>query len=439
MKRYIFALIVMLVYTTTPNCPAEAMPLLDRGWSPTSLFSTMHSDHVPGEFFVVQDKGGQTITETSRQVYRGDEIILPDGRHYRVTKVKDNKAQAKLLGENKEYLSYLEFFQQVPALPASTDEWRERPVGVYHTHTAESYKPTSGDAFVPFEGDVYAVGESFVQALENENIEVIYYKTPHDPHDNNAYVRSRRTAVGIMKNNPIAIFDIHRDGISNPAVYRANVEGQDIAKVRIVIGRQNPKRAANEDFAKRLMAYAEGLYPGLIKDIFIGRGSYNQDLISTALLLEAGTYTNTVEEAERGIVLFADAVPVILGLTVAENGVVTGTWEEQNRSGWRTAGLLVLITLLGAGAFLLISTGNFEKAVERLTLASRRVTNSTATKSSLERVKAAAQGIRERSSEKAERAHNRLQDISQRLRQNAAKKPENNKQRKNPERKEEDE
>ena len=38
-------------------------------------------------------------------------------------------------------------------------------------------------------------------------------KTPHDPHDAMAYDRSRRTAAELLKKNPIALLDIHRDAV----------------------------------------------------------------------------------------------------------------------------------------------------------------------------------------------------------------------------------
>jgi stage II sporulation protein P len=348
--------------------PVEAGIEIERHWSPFSLLSIKDLDHRTGQCITIRDQNDQVITETARQVMVGDEIILPDGRHYRVKKVKNDMAKAKLLGSDKHYLSWLEYFQSNPAIPVAAD-WKDKPVGVYHTHTGESYLPDSGTDSKPYEGDIYLVGQSFVSELEKEKTNVIYYETPHDPHDSNAYMRSRRTAIGIMKNDPVAVFDIHRDGVPDPNKYRVTIDGKQVAQVRLVIGKQNPHRDTNTEFAKRLMAYAEKQHPGLIKDLYIGRGNYNQDLLSTAVLLESGTHTNSLAECQQGMILFADIIPVILGLTGeeeagAEEIVGAGPIKETETSGWTTAIWLLVITIASVGAFLFISTGSMEKALE---------------------------------------------------------------------------
>ncbi|WP_051688230.1 stage II sporulation protein P [Desulfofalx alkaliphila] len=334
-----------------------------------------YSEHQEGLHYLLRDEKGQLVTEVSRPVYSGDELILPDGKHYRVSRVVDKTVTVKLLGENKKYLGWLEFFKNKPVQATAANDWRERPVGIYHSHTGESYVPSSGEALVPFEGDIYRVGEKFEKALTAKNIDVIYYQTPHDPHDNNAYVRSRRTASGILRGNPVAIFDLHRDGVPDPTDYRTEIDGEQVAKIRIVVGRQNGNRKVNQDFAKRLMAHAEQLYPGIMKDIYIGRGNYNQDLLSTSLLLEVGTYTNSLEEAERGIMLFTDTVPVVLGLTEEDVKAAAGTVDEMGAGGWRKALALIFTTVLVAGVFMLINAGSYEKALERVVQSLRGAVN----------------------------------------------------------------
>ncbi|MBO8137223.1 MAG: stage II sporulation protein P [Desulfotomaculum sp.] len=326
--------------------------------------------HEAGKNCRVKDGNGSIITELACQVFIGDEILLPDGRLYRVNEVKENAANADFKGIDKDYIHWLKYYKKA-AVQTTTRQWKKRPVGIYHTHTDESYLPESGKAIEPFQGDIYQVGQHFADYLRSVGVNVLYYKTPHDPHDNNAYIRSRRTAAGILKNNPAALFDIHRDGVPSSSKYRVKIDGRMVAKVRLVIGKQNPRYPSNKDFAKRLMAYAHQLYPGLIKDLYMGSGSYNQDLLSTAVLVEAGTYTNTLEEALKGITLFAEAVPPVLGLTA---GVGPGevAIEEHSRSSWAVAGWLFIITLMSAAAFYFISRGNFEKTVETAALTIRK-------------------------------------------------------------------
>ncbi len=54
--------------------------------------------------------------------------------------------------------------------------------------------------------------------------------------------------------------------------------------------------------------------PGLSEGIFIGKGDYNQDLSPRAMLIEVGAHTNSKEEAEKGVKLFAQSLPVVLGM-----------------------------------------------------------------------------------------------------------------------------
>jgi stage II sporulation protein P len=184
-------------------------------------------------------------------------------------------------------------------------------VVVYHTHSDESYIPTSGTAVKPGEGDIYAVGSAFREALKDTGISVAHSYNQHDPHDINAYHRSRRTAYQLLKQQPDAAFDIHRDSAPLES-YLTVVNGQDISRVMIVIGRSNPNQEINLAFAQDIKAIADELYPGLMRGIYMGRGDYNQDLYPTSLLFEIGVEHITLEEAKQGAVCLADIVSLAL-------------------------------------------------------------------------------------------------------------------------------
>ncbi|WP_424658605.1 stage II sporulation protein P [Desulfofundulus sp.] len=316
----------------------------------------------------MKDEQGRVISQVSRRVAVGDEIFTAEGRHYRVVKIQGNTASARFVGMDKDLLAYNEFYShlEVPVTLMARDT---RPVGIYHTHSDESYVPTDGSESRPFKGGIYQVGETLVSRLKNKGVRVDYDKTPHDPHDDNAYYRSRRTAMRLMQNNPIAIFDVHRDGVPDPSYYRRSISQQQVAQTRLVVGRENPRMQANLDFAKRLMSYANTVHKPIVKEIFTAKGNYNQDLMPTALLIEAGTHTNTKVEAEKGIALLADAVPVVLGLAgPAPAGAPKPITDRTARTpgSWKALGWIVALTLLGGGAFLLISAGSWDRAKSRL-------------------------------------------------------------------------
>ncbi len=323
-------------------------------------FQYVDNEHKAGSTYKIKDEKGVLLTIVSRRVLAGDELITSNGNHYRIQKVDSNSAAAKFLGMDKEFLAYNEYFSEV-TIPAAATEWSKRPVAIYHTHTDESYLPSDGRFSIPFNGGIIQVGDSYKTTLSREGVNVLHDKTPHDPHDNNAYYRSRRTAFQLMKKNPIAIFDIHRDGVDDPEIYREYIDNKNVAQIRIVVGRQNPHMATNLDFAKRMMAYANKINPTIVNEIFIAHGNYNQDLMSTAVLLEAGTYTNQKEEAIKGVQLLASAVPMVLGIT----GPPEKPDEEQSGA-WSALVWIMALTLFSGGAFALLNAGSLKGAKKRL-------------------------------------------------------------------------
>lgn len=340
--------------------------------SVAGIFKEPEDEHKPGRSCTIKDEEGMIITKTSRRIYPGDEIITAERRHYRVQQVEGNAAQAHFIGMDEKLLAYSDFYAGME-MPAVAVVRNTRPVGIYHTHSDESYVPSDGTESIPFHGGIFQVGDSYTNTLSRDGARAFHDKTPHDPHDNNAYYRSRRTAARLLKSNPIALFDVHRDGIEDPDFYRRNVSNQDVTQMRLVVGRENPRMSANLDFARRLMAYANKMHWPIAKEIFIGKGNYNQDLLPTALLIEAGTYTNKKDEAMRGISLLADAVPVVLGITGPTSlpgapeysKPVTDPTARQPGS-WIALAWVTGLTLLGGGAFLLISAGGWREAKNRL-------------------------------------------------------------------------
>lgn len=324
-----------------------------------------------GRCITVVEPGGRIVDKMARALVPGDEVITADGRHYRVREVRGATAVAQLLGMDARLLAWDQELATggIPVQAAG----RTPEVAVYHTHSSESYVPSDGSAFIPFNGGIYRVGEVLTNALRSRGVGVNHDRTPHDPHDDNAYVRSRKTAVRLLKGNPVAMLDVHRDGIPDADFYRQRVSGQEVSQVRIVVGRQNPRRDANLDFARRMMAYANRLHPGIVKGILLASGDYNQDLLPTALLLEVGTHTSTREEAERGVALFAGAIPYVLGVGPAPaerpgqpewSRPVTDPGARQ-AGVWRALALLILVGLAAGASFLVVSAGGLRQARER--------------------------------------------------------------------------
>ncbi|MDD2442934.1 MAG: stage II sporulation protein P [Desulfotomaculaceae bacterium] len=369
----IIATVAVVLFSATKNSRFQA------ALTTAGFFNKETPDHLTGMFTTIVDEEGNMLSMMSRTIFVGDELYTSEGRSYRIGKVQGERAEAKFLGMDPQIVSYNELYAgQVAPVAKSTAEQRKGNIAVYHSHTDESYVPTDGTESIPFKGGIYRVGKVMVDVLQGKGIQVNYDQTPHDPHDNNAYVRSRRTAANLLKSGPAAIFDIHRDGVPDPTYYRAEIDGKKVAKLRLVVGRENPKMEANMDFAKRMMSAANNMHPKVVKEIFVGKGDYNQDLMHTALLIEAGTHTNSGEEAERGVSMFSESVPTVLGITggtpVAPPSAPAAKPTTGAGGAWKALGWVLGLTVVGGVGYLLIISGNWDNVKKNISSFGREIT-----------------------------------------------------------------
>ncbi|SHH00577.1 stage II sporulation protein P [Thermosyntropha lipolytica DSM 11003] len=264
------------------------------------------------DYYTIRDTAGNIILQTGIKVYQDDEYINEKNIHYIVTSVKGKEAVAVVKNQASSH--------DITSVPTASlflpdkllkPDFTDISVAIYHTHSDESYIPTSGTASKKGNGDIFKVGKALKERLEIPGIKVYHSLNAHDPHDINAYHRSRRTAIDLVKKGPDALLDIHRDSAPLSA-YQTNIKDTQAARVMIVIGRSNPNMQVNLDYARRVKAAADKIYPGFMRGIFIGKGDYNQDLYPTALLLEVGTEQNSLEEAKASMNFLGDILIHVL-------------------------------------------------------------------------------------------------------------------------------
>lgn len=323
----------------------------------------------------IYDEGTNApIWYTGWLVEPGDEFITEDNKRYEVMRSEGNNAWARYKETIKitAYLSKEETFltQLISKLPGYMPAQQQpRKMMVYHSHSDESYLPSDGtQSKAEGGGGIYKVGAAMANGLKSQGVEVTQSPANHNPHDENAYARSRRTVMNLISQvKPDAIFDIHRDA-APPEAYAAKVGGQDVTKLQLVVGKYNPQMKANEDFALKLKANSDRQYPGLVKGIFYAKGGdYNQDLSPRALLLEAGAHTNNRDAAERGVAMFANIIPAVVygggggggaaAAPAADKGTVAGTSGTTKAIGW----IVGIVAVAGIG-FLLLSSGSMKDA-----------------------------------------------------------------------------
>lgn len=334
-------------------------------------------DVLAARYWTMVDENGRELLITGRRIHVGDEFITGDNRLYRVFRVNKRTAYSRFVREvgavfSEQRESVLAVwldrlgFAGYAAQPAAENEGMKPAaapkglIGIYHTHNAEAYIPSDGEAFVVPKGGIHGVGRVFAENLEEKGVRVVFDQTLHLPHDRGAYRRSRVTTERLLAKGPDVVFDVHRDAAPRH-VYATQIGGNWVTQVKFVVGRQNPNMHVTRQFALDLKRISDEVHPNLVKGIFMARGNYNQDLTPLNLLLEVGAHTNSREAAKEGIALFADAVAFYFYGPEGERAAPApgALVETGNRSALRS-----ILFLLGATAaiiigFILLNTGRF--------------------------------------------------------------------------------
>ncbi len=341
-----------------------------------SIIAVGYAQGNDGGYFNIVDESGNIVYITGWNVQVGDQCINENNKRYEIIAIEGNIAHARFIGDVNlsQYMpvnNNSAFFKDILQIPMVRAQGAGK-VAIYHTHSDESYVPTDGKDSIFGAGGVYKVGDSFASALQSKGLEVIHSTAKHDPHDDMAYERSRRTVLDLLKQQPDCLFDVHRDS-APPEVYKTNINGQDVSKVQLVVGKYGPTGKQIEDYALQLKATADKQHPGLIKGIFFAKGGdYNQDLHPRSMLLEVGSHTNDRPSAEKGIALFADIIPTILGKAPGSPQATTsgsagfGTTTSGFSGASKSIGWIVGLLVVGVAAFLFLSTGGMKEAGAKL-------------------------------------------------------------------------
>lgn len=103
------------------------------------------------------------------------------------------------------------------------------------------------------------------------------------------------------KYNTLKYFiDIHRDSVSKE-VATININNKNYARILFVVGLEHNNYQKNLDNMNALNKLCEKYYPGLSRGIYKKSGPgvngiYNQDINEFTMLIEVGSYTNTIDE-----------------------------------------------------------------------------------------------------------------------------------------------
>ena len=333
--------------------------------------SSARGEEEGAQVYRLLDEQGETVTWYAGDPEPGDEYIAGDNRYYRVVQIDPEAKLARMEALGAFPMPQVDWLEEEQAQPVSA---RKKAVALYCTHSDESYEPTDGTSSLEKRGGIYDVAESLKAALEKKGITVRYSDENHYPHDAGAYRRSRATAAALAEEGADAMFDVHRDGIPDASQYESQVKGEDVTKVRLLVGRQNQNADANKQFAAQIKAVADKVYPGLVKDIYMGKGSYNQDLMPQSVLLEFGTHKSDKNEVLASTAFMADVLDRALygGVTGAAGSGKTAV--DKNTGGW--TGSVWVIGALLAGIFLyaFAASGSLQAAGQKWKRSFREMT-----------------------------------------------------------------
>lgn len=326
------------------------------------------------------DETGAHLTHICYEPNEGDEYLNADNLMYRVVKVEGTRAIVAAIGTQA--MPSLEWMDDSKPVSA-----KNRVIGLYCTHSDESYQPSDGFYSTQDRGTIYQVAQHLSEAMQEEGIEAQVNDTLHHPHDAGAYRRSRQTAIELLRTTfPDCLIDVHRDGIPDPASYETEIAGKKASKIRLLVGRGNQNAELNKEFALTIKAVADRVYPGLIKDIYMGKGAFNQDLLPRSILFECGTYTIDKELVLTSMPMMADVINRALygGLIGSVGEIHRDVPMQQGTNGGITQGqpdptpahepsgissgvtFLLVILIVGVGGIALLSTGSIRDGKRKL-------------------------------------------------------------------------
>ena len=334
-----------------------------------NIYNVAYAEDLSKSYYTIYDvdDNSKVVFVRGEKIEDGDGYISSDNRYYEIVYVDDAKKEGCAKFIKNEDMPVYKISKKISGKNVAYAESKKQ-VGLYHTHNDESYIPTDGYDSTYGKGGIHDVGKALKSNLEKLDIGVAYSEDLHLPHNSGAYTRSQVTASSLLNKNSLdGLFDIHRD--STPAKeYITTVDGKQMSKIRMVVGSANQNSAENLAFAKSIKSYADTVYPNLIKDIYIGKGNYNQQLTPRAMLFEMGCENIKKDLPIASTEPLAKTIDVVLygsdgasSLSLGDVSLTSASGEEAVIMGLATnptnSSLSFLWVLLGAIAFYFIVLG----------------------------------------------------------------------------------
>ena len=210
--------------------------------------------------------------------------------------------------------------------------WQAAPdkptVLVLHTHSCEAYTQEPND---PYEAsaefrtldeahNMLAVGDALCDELEARGITVLHDRSIHDyPSYNSSYADAKQQTEAFLAEYPsvVLVLDLHRDALDVPVREAVTLNGQDVARLMLVVGTDegglyHPFWPENLSCALKLQALLNRSCPGLMRPLNLRSERFNGQTSPGAMIVEVGSTGNTLAEAKRTMPYLADAIEQLL-------------------------------------------------------------------------------------------------------------------------------
>ncbi len=196
---------------------------------------------------------------------------------------------------------------------------------IYHTHSQEAYVDSRENEM---SDTVVGVGSYLEQILEDRyGYNVIHDTSTYDIIDgkldrNKAYNKALEGISKILDENPTieVVIDLHRDGTTKRST---NINGEETAQIMLFNGLSrdlngpltnldNPYLQDNLALSLQLQLKAIDMYPGLFYKNYLKFLRYNMHVRPKSILMELGTYKNSLQSAKNAMEPFAEILNAVL-------------------------------------------------------------------------------------------------------------------------------
>lgn len=268
---------------------------------------------------------GETGEPPPEETSDGDAGEKGEEKESRFTVLANTMDPKNILSAQIPYMGQTGEFLQPLVNPVSRHQESEEPriirpvenilsgsgdIIIYHTHTTESFVPTSGKRFTDdLHLTVAQLGEELAGLLNGYGIPVVTDNTIHDIPRSKSYEEALPTITKLLAENPEAklVIDLHRDGVAR-SVTTAEINGKPAGKILFVVGSRHPHWKENNEKALFLHHQLEQLSPGISRGVRERPLVYNQHVHPGALLIEIGGHENSLDEARRTLPVLAEAL-----------------------------------------------------------------------------------------------------------------------------------